>query len=707
MIGRLSGFIARHPKTILLIASLLLIPAIIGFVTTRINYDILTYLPKNLNSVQGEQILDKTFNDAAIAIITVEDFEPYETKKMENDISAIEGVEKVLWVGSVVDTSIPTQILPDVLRESLYSADGSDTLMIVRFREEGASETTMKAIGQIRKVMTKNCFISGLSVIGVDIKDLVESEAPIYSVIAVAFALAVLFFTMESYSLPVIVLVSLGYAVLYNMGTNFSFGSISYITESIAAILQLGITMDYSVFLIDRFAEEKKKCADKTEAMAKAIGGTFLSISGSSLTTAFGFLALCFMSFTLGLDIGLVMTKGVVFGILTVVTVLPSFILIFDNLISRTSHRDLKPKFSGLNRMLIKHKKILTLFFVLLFIPAFYMSHNVTLYYNMVKAMPADSDAVVALNKMKTEFNMATTHFIIVRDDMSAADMADMTEEIENVDGITNVVGVGSFVGGLVPISILPDAIKNFAVKDGYQILIANTNYESSSDEENAQINELKEIVLKYDRNAYLTGEGVLTKDLIEVTSRDFRVTNIISIAAIFILIAIIFKSLSIPFILVAAIELAIMINESFSFAMGTELIFVAPTIIGCVQLGATVDYAILLSSRFKEELTKTQDRAAAMQSAADGACQSILQSSLVFFAATFGVWMISDMDIVKSICALLARGALVSGVVIICFLTPVLLMCEKAISKTSLGWPTGKKKKKTPDITKGDLLNE
>lgn len=707
MIGRLSGFIARHPKTILLIASLLLIPAIIGFVTTRINYDILTYLPKNLNSVQGEQILDKTFNDAAIAIITVEDFEPYETKKMENDISAIEGVEKVLWVGSVVDTSIPTQILPDVLRESLYSADGSDTLMIVRFREEGASETTMKAIGQIRKVMTKNCFISGLSVIGVDIKDLVESEAPIYSVIAVAFALAVLFFTMESYSLPVIVLVSLGYAVLYNMGTNFSFGSISYITESIAAILQLGITMDYSVFLIDRFAEEKQKCADKTEAMAKAIGGTFLSISGSSLTTAFGFLALCFMSFTLGLDIGLVMTKGVVFGILTVVTVLPSFILIFENLISKTSHRDLKPKFGGLNRILIKHKKILTLVFALLFIPAFYMSHNVTLYYNMVKAMPAESDAVVALNKMKTEFNMATTHFIIVRDDMSAADIADMTAEIENVDGITNVIGVGSFVGGLVPISILPDAIKNFAVKDGYQILIANTNYESSSDEENAQINELKDIVMKYDENAYLTGEGVLTKDLIEVTSRDFRVTNIISIAAIFVLIAIIFKSLTIPFILVAAIELAIMINESFSFAMGTELIFVAPTIIGCVQLGATVDYAILLSSRFKEELTKTRDRAAAMRSAADSACQSILQSSLVFFAATFGVWMISDMDIVKSICALLARGALVSGVVIICFLTPVLLTCEKAISKTSLGWPTAKRKEKTPDITKGDLLNE
>ncbi len=705
MIDKMAGFIARHPKTILIAATLLLIPAVIGFVTTRINYDILTYLPKDLNSVQGEQILDKTFNDAAIAIITVEDFEPYETKKMENDISAVEGVEQVLWVGSVIDTSIPTQILPDVLKQTLYSADGSDTLMIVRFREAGSSDATMKAIGEIRKVMTKNCFISGLSVIGVDIKDLVESEAPLYSAIAVAFALAVLFFTMESYSLPVIVLVSLGYAVLYNMGTNFSFGSISYITQSIAAILQLGITMDYSVFLVDRFTEEKQKYSDKTEAMAHAISGTFVSISGSSLTTAFGFLALCFMSFTLGLDIGLVMTKGVVFGIITVVTVLPSFILMFDSLISKTSHKDLKPGFTGLNKLLVKRHKLMSAIFVLLFIPAFYMSNNVTLYYNMVKAMPADSDAVVALNKMKDEFNMATTHFIIVRDDLSAADMAEMTDEIKSVDGITGVVGVGSFVGGLVPTSILPDAIKDLAIKDGYQIMLVNTNYESSSDEENAQINELKDIVLRYDENAYLTGEGVLTKDLIEVTSRDFKVTNIISIAAIFILIAIIFKSVSIPFILVAAIELAIMINESCSFVLGTELIFVAPTIIGCVQLGATVDYAILLSSRFKEELTKTTDRKLAIRTAADGACQSILQSSLVFFAATFGVWLISDMDIVKSICALLARGALISGVVIICFLTPVLLTCEKLISKTTLGWPTNKKKTQSKDISKGDLL--
>lgn len=705
MIDKMAGFIARHPKTILIAATLLLIPAVVGFVTTRINYDILTYLPKDLNSVKGEQILDKTFNDAAIAIITVEDFEPYETKKMENDISAIEGVEQVLWVGSIVDTSIPTQILPDVIRQTLYSADGSDTLMIVRFREAGSSDATMKAIGEIRKVMTKNCFISGLSVIGVDIKDLVESEAPLYSVIAVAFALAVLFFTMESYSLPVIVLVSLGYAVLYNMGTNFSFGSISYITQSIAAILQLGITMDYSVFLIDRFAEEKQKYSDKSEAMAHAVSGTFVSISGSSLTTAFGFLALCFMSFTLGLDIGLVMTKGVVFGIITVVTVLPSFILMFDNLISKTSHKDLKPKFTGLNKLLVKRRKLMSVLFVLLFIPAFYMSNNVTLYYNMVKAMPADSDAVVALNKMKDEFNMATTHFIIVRDDLSAADTAEMTDEIKSVDGVTGVVSVGSFVGGLVPTSILPDAIKDIAIKDGYQIMLVNTNYESSSDEENAQINELKDIVLRYDENAYLTGEGVLTKDLIEVTSRDFKVTNIISIAAIFILIAIIFKSVSIPFILVAAIELAIMINESCSFVLGTELIFVAPTIIGCVQLGATVDYAILLSSRFKEELAKTPDRSLAIRNAADGACQSILQSSLVFFAATFGVWLISDMDIVKSICALLARGALISGVVIVCFLTPVLLTCEKLIAKTTIGWPTGKKKPEIKDISKGDLL--
>ena len=694
MIRKISQFISSHPKTILLIATLLLLPAIVCYLATNVNYDILTYLPEDLESVQGERILDETFNDAAMAMIVTEDYELRDVSRMKAEIREVDGVRQVMWVDDIADVSIPESMLPKILSSVFYSADGKSTMMMVQFVESGSSARTMQALREIRRIMDKNSFMSGLSAITLDTKELADAQAPLYIAIAIALALIALCFTMRSFALPFITLVSLGYAVLYNMGTNLIMGEISYITQCIAAILQLGVTMDFSVFLIDRYEEEKQKFPDKADAMSSAIQATFVSVSGSSLTTVAGFLALCFMQFTLGLDIGIVMAKGVLLGLVTVLTVLPAFVLCFDALIQKTAHKSFVPRFGGLNAFVLKHKAVAAIVFVLLFVPSFLGQKSVKVYYNMVNSLPQDIASVVALGKLKDEFDMAGTHFILLPEDAPASDVSAMTEEIKAVDGVTLCLSLHSVVGGAIPLSMLPDNVRSICVKGGWQLMMVNSEYETASDALNAQIEQITAIVKSYCPGAVLTGEGILTKDLIEVTNRDFTVTNIISIGAIFLLILICFKSVSMPVLLVLAIELAIMINESISFLTGTEIPFIAPTVIGCVQLGATVDYAMLMGTRFKEELQSGRDKYEAIRIAADESDRSIFQSASVFFLATFGVYVSCNISIIRSICALLARGSLISAAVIILCLPSVLVLCEGVINKTSLHWRNSQSKK-------------
>lgn len=700
MIKKLAKLIAGHPGTVVIVATVLLIPAVIAYITTDINYDILTYLPQKLESVQGEKVLDETFNDAAMAMIITEDYNEREVAALKDEIGKISGVRQALWVNDIVDITVPKEMLPDILSSVFYSADGSSTMMLVQFTQSGSSESTMNALKEIRKIMNKNSFMSGLSAITLDTKELADSEAPLYIAIAIVLALIALSFTMKSWLLPFILLLSLGYAVIYNMGTNLFLGQISYITQCIAAILQLGVTMDFSVFLIDRYEEEKLRIPDKSQAMANAIENTFVSVSGSSLTTVFGFLALCFMQFTLGLDIGLVMAKGVLFGLITVVSFLPAAVLLLDKLIAKTAHKSIVPGFSPLNRFTLKHKKLIAVIFLLLFIPAFICQSKVQVYYNMAESLPQDLPSISALDKLKKDFNMATTHFVIFDEDTNAATTAQMTKEIEQLDGIEMCLSLNSIVGGAVPFSVLPDSIRDICVNNGLQLMMINSSYAVATEQLNNQIEELTDIVKSYAPDALLTGEGILTKDLITVTDTDFTVTGIISIAAIFILIAICFKSISMPAILMLSIELAIMINKSVSFISGTEIPFIAPTIIGCVQLGATIDYAMLMGTRFKEELQRGRTKAEAIKITADESDRSIFQSALVFFLATFGVYLSCDIEIIKSICALLARGAIISAIVIIVFLPPVLEICEGLINKTSLSWRSAKSNKSIKERT-------
>ncbi|MDY5948656.1 MAG: MMPL family transporter [Oscillospiraceae bacterium] len=691
MIEKISHFIAYHPKIILTVATLLLIPCFFGYINMQINYDIMSYLPEDLDSVKGEVILDEVFGNSANAFLVIEDMPSKDVAAVKEKVAAVNGVKSVTWTDTFADISIPQSMLPDVVKNIFYSTDGNATMMMVQFENGSSSEITMQAIKDIKSLMNKQCFLSGVSAIMADTRDLVETEAPIYIAIAVALALIALSFTMESWILPFVLLLALGYAVIYNMGTNLT-GSISYITQSIAAILQLGVTMDYSVFLMDRYDEELLKASDRKEAMSRAIFKTFVSLVGSSMTTVFGFLALCFMSFTLGLDIGIVMSKGVILGVLSVVIVLPSMLLMFHTPIHRFRHKPLVPKFDGLAAFSVKHRKVIAAVFLILIVPSIVMKNNANIYYDFEKALPQDMSSVASLSKLKTDFNMATTHFVIIDEDIPSRDVSKMVNEFEQVDGISTVLSLNSFVGSAIPEDIIPDSVKEICQKGGYRLMMINSVYGPATDSGNAQIDTLLDILHKYDENGYITGEGALAKDLVTVTDRDFKITSIISIAAIFVLIAICFKSISIPVILVASIELAILINEAISFITGAEVPFIAPTVIGCVQLGATVDYAILMTTRYREELRSGKDKTQAVKDAATASCRSIFQSALVFFCATFGVYLVCNVMLVKSICAMLARGAVISALIIMICLPAILCICEKLIEKTTFNWKKGDK---------------
>lgn len=690
---RIAKFIAYHPKTITIIAVLLLIPAAIGYINTFVNYDILSYLPGDLDSVKGENELDETFNSASMSFLVIEDMPSKDVAALKEKIAKVDNVSSVIWVNDIADISIPQEIIPQAVKDIFYSKDGKCTMMLIQYKYKAVTDETMKAIEDVRGLLNNQCFLSGMGVIMKDTRDLADSQAPIFIAIAIAIALVVMTFCMESWVEPWVLLAALCMAVVYNMGTNLIFGQISYITQCIAAILQLGVTMDYSVFLIDRFEEEKPKYADKRDAMASAIQGAFLSLSGSSLTTIFGFLALCFMDLSLGKDIGLVMAKGVVFGVLTVTIVLPALVLQCDKIIHKYRHRSFIPKFDKLNNFVVNHKKVWVAIFVVLFIPSYIMQSNVNVYYSMDRMLPDDIGCIAALNKMKEEFNMATSHFIIVDDSLDASDLVKMENEIKGTAGVTNMVAYNSFVGSGIPDSMIPDELKSIAKSGGRQMILVNTSYVAATDECNEQLTEINNIVKKYDKNGYVTGEGAMYKDLIDITDHDFKLTSVLSILSIFILIAIIFKSISIPTILVMSIELAIFVNKAISFATGTTLSFIAPTIIGCVQLGATVDYAILLTTRFREEMRNGHNKLDAIKIAANASDRSIFQSALVFFGATFGVFLTCDIKIVKEVCLLLARGSLISAGVIVFMLTPLLLVLEGLIEKTTYDF-LGKKLK-------------
>lgn len=677
---------AKHPKTVLLFALLLLIPALIGFACTGVNYDILSYLPDELESMQGEQVLDETFNTAGISIVITEDMQPKYTLALKNEILKVEGVSSVIWVDTLADIGIPADALPDVLKNIFYSADGTKTMMLVRYDPAGGEGSDLKAIAQIKTLLGENAFMSGLSVIVDDTREICDSQAPLYIAVAVALALAVMALMMESWFQPLIVLLSLGIAVLYNMGTNFFLGEISFITQCVAAVLQLGVTMDYSIFLIDRYSEEKEHYPTREEAMAAAVTKSFAALSGSSLTTVFGFLALCFMHLKLGFDIGFVMAKGVLFGILTVVLVLPSIVLIFEKQILKYRHRSFIPDLTKVNVFTLKHKKAFALIFLLLLAPSYLIQKDIDLYYSMNKALPGYLTSMQGFEKLKNDFDMACTQFVIVDDSIPAAKLMEMEKKLENMDGVSSLLAYNSIVGPAIPDDILPDEIMQLCKQDDLQLFLVNSKFDPATPELTAQLQQMEQIVKSYDPNAYITGEGAIEQGLIDTTDRDFAVTAVLSVAAIFILIAIVFKSVTLPIILVLSIELAIWLNLSLSVIMGKEASFVDPTVINCIQLGATVDYAILLTTRFREEL-RFAPKQEAMLKAVKMAQQSIFQSAAVFFAATFGVYVVCDIYIVRGMCALLARGAIISEIVIVLFLAPLLVVCEGFIAKTTPSW--------------------
>ena len=677
---------AKHPKTVLLFALLLLIPALIGFACTGVNYDILSYLPDELESMQGEQVLDETFNTAGISIVITEDMQPKYTLALKNEILKVEGVSSVIWVDTLADIGIPADALPDVLKNIFYSADGTKTMMLVRYDPAGGEGSDLKAIAQIKTLLGENAFMSGLSVIVDDTREICDSQAPLYIAVAVALALAVMALMMESWFQPLIVLLSLGIAVLYNMGTNFFLGEISFITQCVAAVLQLGVTMDYSIFLIDRYSEEKEHYPTREEAMAAAVTKSFAALSGSSLTTVFGFLALCFMHLKLGFDIGFVMAKGVLFGILTVVFVLPSIVLIFEKQILKYRHHSFIPDLTKVNVFTLKHKKAFALIFLLLLAPSYLIQKDIDLYYSMNKALPGYLTSMQGFEKLKNDFDMACTQFVIVDDSIPAAKLMEMEKKLENMDGVSSLLAYNSIVGPAIPDDILPDEIMQLCKQDGLQLFLVNSKFDPATPELTAQLQQMEQIVKSYDPNAYITGEGAIEQGLIDTTDRDFAVTAALSVAAIFILIAIVFKSVTLPIILVLSIELAIWLNLSLSVIMGKEASFVDPTVINCIQLGATVDYAILLTTRFREEL-RFAPKQEAMLKAVKMAQQSIFQSAAVFFAATFGVYVVCDIYIVRGMCALLARGAIISEIVIVLFLAPLLVVCEGFIAKTTPSW--------------------
>ena len=690
---KFGNFIVRHRIIIIILSILLLIPCAIGYIKTRTNYDILSYLPKDIKTMQGQDILLDEFGKGGFSMVMVDGMSDKQVAETKKQIEQVPGVASVVWYDSIADITIPKEILPQKFYDFFNADNGDSTLMIVFFEGTTAADETLIAIDKIRDIADKQCFVSGMSAINDDMKHITENETLIYVLVAVALVSLVLAISMDSFLIPVFFMISVGFAVVYNLGTNIIAGEISFLTKALAAVLQLGVTMDYSIFLYHSYLENKEKYPhDNEKTMGEAIGATIVSVVGSSITTIAGFLAMCFMSFTLGLDIGVVMAKGVVFGVICCVTVLPSMILTFDKAIGKTRHKELLPSMDGLARVIVKHSGLfITIFFVLLS-PAIYGNFNNKVYYKLDSTLPKDLDSVVANTKLLEEYGMNSTHMLLVSTDVSPKDTRKLCSEIEQLDGVSMVLGLDSVVGSKIPAEVLPEQLTSLLESENWKLIMVGSEYEVASDAVNEQCREIEDILAKYDDKSMLIGEAPATKDLIDITNRDFKVVNFLSIAAIFAIILVVLKSVSLPIILVSVIEFAIFVNMGIPTYTGSKVAFIASIVIGTIQLGATVDYAILMTTRYKTERMSGLDKHEAITVALSTSIKSIMVSALGFFAATFGVGIYSDIGLISELCILLARGAIISMVTVIVALPSFLTALDGLICRTTAGMPKGKR---------------
>lgn len=683
---RFSRAVIKYRVLILILAVLLLVPSVIGMINVRINYDMLDYLPSDMDTVIGQNELLEEFGKGAFSLIIVEDMPEKDVAKLTEKIKAVDHVETVLWYNSIADMSIPMEIIP----EEIYSEfnRGNSTMMAVFFDSATSADVTMDAIREIRSIAGKQCFVSGMSALVTDLKDLCEKEEPIYVGIAVVLALLAMMLFLDGWLVPFVFLASIGMMVLLNLGTNYFLGEISYITKALSAVLQLAVTMDYSIFLWHSYNEQRERFDDNKEAMAYAINETLTSVIGSSVTTVAGFAALCFMSFTLGRDLGIVMAKGVVLGVLGCVTVLPAMILLLDKPLQKTKHKSIIPDMKKVASGVTKKFPIFLCVFALLIAPAFYgyKKANSEVYYDMGQCLPEDMEYVIANSKLSEDFNIASTHMVLVDSSLPGRSVRSMIKEMEKVDGVKYVLGLETVVGSAVPEEILPESILSILKSDKWELLLINSEYKVASDAVNGQITELNRIIKKYDPSAMLIGEAPCMKDMIETTDRDFQIVNAVSIIAIFIIIAVVEKSISLPFILISVIELAIFINLGIPHYAGQSLPFIAPICISTIQLGATVDYAILMTTRYKAERISGKDKRTSVTTALATSIPSIIVSGMGLFAATFGVAVYSDIDIISSMCMLMARGAVISMLCVIFILPALLMLFDKLICATTLG---------------------
>ena len=682
--NKLSKLIVKLRYVILIAAVALLIPSAIGYFNTRVNYDILTYLPEDIETMKGQDILLDQFGTGSFVLYVAEGMEEKDVAALKTKIENVDHVANVLWYDSFMDLSVPMEMLPS----KVYEAFNSDTatMMFVIFDSGTSEDCTMDAIEEIRRISDKQCFMSGMSAIVTDTKNLAMKETPIYVGIAVLLAVIVLSLTMDSYLIPLFFLLSIGMAIVYNMGTNIFKGEISFITQSLSAVLQLGVTLDYSIFLWHSYQEELEKISDKNEAMAAAISATFQSVIGSSITTVAGFVALCFMSFTLGLDLGVVMAKGVVFGVIGCVTILPSMILIFDGLIEKTRHKPLMPEFERLPKFIAKHYLAFFAIFLALIFPAIYGNNNTKVYYDLTQTLPDSLDSVQGANKVDENFDMNSAYMLLVDKNLDTASMNEMISELENTDGILSVLGEDSVVGPAFPREFIPEELLDDLQSDEWKLILLTTDYKIASDEINAQITEVNNIVKSYDPKAMVVGEAPCTKDLISITDHDFQVVNAVSIGLVFLIIAFVLKSASLPFILVAVIEFAIFVNMGIPYYTNTTIPFISSVVIGTIQLGATVDYAILMTTRYLSERNAGHDKKEATLISLSTSMKSVIVSALSFFAATFGVGLISSIDMIGSLCMLMARGAIISMFTVLLVLPAMYMLFDGLIMKTTFG---------------------
>lgn len=690
---KLGRKIVKFRIPIFILSLLLLIPAGIGYINTRVNYDVLYYLPDEIETMKGQDILVDEFGTGAYSMFICEGMPNKDVAALKEKIEEVEHVSKVVWYDTFSDISVPVEMLPEKIRSALFSEDS--TMMFIIFDTTTSADETMDAIGDIRKLAGKQCFVSGMSAIVTDTRNLAESEVTVYVLIAVALSCLVLALTMESYFIPILFLLSIGMAIVYNMGTNVIQGEISYITKALSAVLQLGVTMDYSIFLWHSYQEQRARFGDDhKEAMAQAIAATIKSVVGSSITTIAGFVALCFMSFTLGLDLGICMAKGVVFGVISCVTILPSMIMIFDKVLEKTKHRQLIPDFPKVSEFLVKHHKTFACLCVLLFVPFAYFQANTKVYYNLDASLPKELESIQANTKLQEDYHMGAAHMILMDKNLPNKEKHKMIAEMEKVDGVKEILGLETIIGPAFPQSMVPKDVKEILESENYELMLITNEYLTASDEVNEQLGELNQILKKYDKNGMLVGEAPCTKDLIEITDHDFKVVSAVSILAVFFIIFFVFKSISLPVILVMVIEGAIFINMGIPYLTGTELPFIASIVIGTIQLGATVDYAILMTSRYEQERGCGKGKKESISIALESSIRPVMVSAFSFFAATFGVGMYSKIDMISSLCLLMARGALISMCAVLLFLPAMFWLLDGLICRTSKNFKPGIRRK-------------